>query len=201
MKQILHIDSSLFSDKGVSSTLAGDYVAGLMERDPELRVVHRDLGRDPVPHLDAIRLGAISTPEAGRTPEQARIAEEAEAMIREIQEADLLVVGVPMYNFGIPSVLKSWFDHVARAGVTFRYTAEGPEGLLEGKRAVIVTSRGGLHRGQPTDTQTGYLTTILGFVGITDVEFVYAEGLNLGEEARASALDSAKKDIERLLAA
>ncbi|EGV32212.1 FMN-dependent NADH-azoreductase [Thiorhodococcus drewsii AZ1] len=201
MKRILHIDSSLFSGDGVSSTLAGDYVSRLLERDPQWQVTHRDLGRDPIAHLDATRLTAIMTPEADRSAEQRTIAEEADTLIREVQEADLLVLGVPMYNFAIPSVLKSWFDHIARAGVTFRYTAEGSVGLLEGKRAVVLASRGGLHLGQPTDTQTDYLATMLGFLGIDDVEFVYAEGLNLGDDAREQALASAKDEINQLLAA
>jgi len=201
MKRILHIDSSLFSGDGVSSTLAGDYVSRLLERDPQWQVTHRDLGRDPIAHLDATRLTAIMTPEADRSAAQRTIAEEADTLIREVQEADLLVLGVPMYNFAIPSVLKSWFDHIARAGVTFRYTAEGSVGLLEGKRAVVLASRGGLHLGQPTDTQTDYLATMLGFLGIDDVEFVYAEGLNLGDDAREQALASAKDEINQLLAA
>ncbi|MFD2113441.1 FMN-dependent NADH-azoreductase [Thiorhodococcus fuscus] len=201
MKRILHIDSSLFSGDGVSSTLAGEYVARLLEQNPQWRVTHRDLGRNPIAHLDATRLTAIMTPEADRTAEQRTIAEEADTLIREVQEADLLVLGVPMYNFAIPSVLKAWFDHIARAGVTFRYTAEGAVGLLEGKRAVILASRGGLHRGQPSDTQTDYLATMLGFLGIRDVEFVYAEGLNLDEGSREQAITSARDAIEQLLAA
>ena len=133
-----------------------------------------------------------------RTPEQQAIAEFAETLIRELQAAECLVLGVPMYNFGIPSPLKAWFDHVARAGVTFRYTEQGPQGLLTGKRAVILASRGGQHRGQPTDTQSGYLRTMLGFLGITDVEFVYAEALNLGEEPRRASLAAAESGLERL---
>jgi FMN-dependent NADH-azoreductase len=201
MTNILHIDSSLFSIAGVSSTLAGEYIAGLRRLDPALRVRHRDLGRDPIPHLDGARLTAIATPAAGRTPAQQAIAGEADALIGELQEADLLVLGVPMYNFGIPSPLKAWFDHVARAGVTFRYTQAGPEGLLKGKRAVIFTSRGGLHRGQSSDTQSAYLVIMLGFLGIEDLEFVYAEGLNLGEAPRLEGLATARSNLKQLIAA
>ncbi|MBK1721965.1 FMN-dependent NADH-azoreductase [Thiocystis violacea] len=200
MSQLLHIDASLFSSDGVSSTLAREFVERLRARDPKMRVTHRDLGRAPIPHLDAERLSAINTAAAQRTPAQQRIAEEADRLIAELQTADRLVLGVPMYNFGVPSVLKAWFDHVARAGVTFRYTATGPQGLLTGKRAVVVTSRGGRHRDQPTDTQSGYLTTMLGFLGITDLEFVYAEGLNLGETERQHSLAAATQTIQQLAA-
>ena len=198
MTHILHIDSSLFSGEGVSSTLAARLIARWRAEQPALQVTHRDLGREPIPHLDAVRLTAIQTPAEQRTAEQQAIAESADGLIRELQAADWLVLGVPMYNFGIPSPLKAWFDHVARAGVTFRYTEQGPQGLLTGKRAVILASRGGQHRGQPTDTQSGYLRTMLGFLGITDVEFVYAEALNLGEEPRRASLAAAEAGLERL---
>ncbi|MEY6430823.1 NAD(P)H-dependent oxidoreductase [Thioalkalicoccus limnaeus] len=201
MTKVLHIDSSLFSGQGVSSTLAADLVRRLRQRDPSVAITHRDLGRDPIPHLDATRLSALSTSETERSPEQQAVVDEADRLIRELQDADLLLLGVPMYNFGIPSPLKAWFDHVARAGVTFRYTAQGPEGLIRNTRAVVVTSRGGRHRGQPTDTQTSYLTTMLGFLGIEDVRFIYAEGLNLGEAERRAGLAGANDEIERLAAA
>ncbi|HEY5790183.1 MAG TPA: NAD(P)H-dependent oxidoreductase [Gammaproteobacteria bacterium] len=168
-------------------------------RGPALQVNYRDLGRDPVPHLDATRLTAIATAE--RTPEQQAIAAEADALIAELQQADLLVLGVPMYNFSVPTQLKAWFDHVARAGTTFRYTADGAQGLLVGKRAVVFTSRGGMHRGQASDTVTPWLRTVLGFLGIDEVEFVYAEGLNLGDDARQAGLDAAGRELDRLAAA
>lgn len=201
MTKILHIDSSLFSRDGVSATLSAAFVERLRAREPGIQVTHRDLGRAPIPHLDGTRLTAIATPADQRTPERQRIAAEADRLIEELQAADLLVLGVPMYNFGIPSPLKAWFDHVARAGVTFRYTSAGSEGLLKGKRAIVVTSRGGLHQGQPSDTETSYLATILGFIGITDVEFVYAEGLNLGEAPRRDGLAAATVRLEQLAAA
>lgn len=200
MTRILHIDSSLFSGNGVSATLAADFIARLRERDSSIQITHRDLGREPIPHLDAARLAAIGTSAAQRTPEQQQIADEADRLIAELQAADILVLGVPMYNFGIPSPLKAWFDHVARAGVTFRYTEQGPQGLLTGKRAVVFASRGGRHHGQPTDTQSAYLTTMLGFLGIAAVEFVYAEGLNLGDAARRESLAAANHQIQRLAA-
>jgi FMN-dependent NADH-azoreductase len=200
MKTILHIDSSLFSENGASSALAHRFVDAVRRDDPGVQVRHRDLGRDPVPHLDAARLTAIGTDPEQRTPEQRAVVAEADALIEELQTADLLVLGVPMYNFSIPTQLKAWFDHVARAGTTFRYTDNGPEGLLGGKRAVIFTSRGGVHRGLETDTVTPFLRTMLGFVGIDDVEIVYAEGLNMGDERRETGLALATAELERLAA-
>jgi FMN-dependent NADH-azoreductase len=201
MTHVLHIDSSIFSDQGVSSTLAGEYVAALRRREPGLQVRHRNLARDPVPHLDEERLTAMGTPPESRTDRQQRIAAEADTLTRELQQADILVLGVPMYNFAVPTQLKAWLDHVARAGVTFRYTEKGPEGLLEGKRAVIFTSRGGLHRGLPSDSQTAFLTTLLGLLGIDDVQFVYAEGLNMGDSRRREGLAAAKAALHQLAAA
>jgi FMN-dependent NADH-azoreductase len=201
MINVLHIDSSIFSADGISSNLARQFVAALRERDPRIRVRHRDLGRDPIPHLDAERLTAINTPEDRRSPPQQRIAEETDRLTQELKEADVLVLGVPMYNFAVPSPLKAWFDHVARAGVTFRYTAAGAEGLLKGKRAYIFTSRGGLHRGRPTDSETAFLTTMLGFLGIGDTRVVYAEGLNLGDAQRQQGLAAAEAEIQQLAAA
>jgi len=201
MNPILHIDSSLFSAGGASSQLAARFVDTLRDGNPALSVTHRDLGQQPVPHLDAARLTAISTPESERSAEQRAIAAEADALIAELQQAELVVLGVPMYNFQVPTQLKAWFDHVARAGTTFRYTANGPEGLLKGKRAVVFTSRGGVHQGQATDTVTPWVRTMLGFLGIDDVEFVYAEGLNMGDGAREAGLAAAAERVAEVVAA
>ena len=198
MTRILHIDSSLFSGNGASATLAREFIEALRRREPDLEITHRDLGRDPVPHLDAARLTALGTPDADRTPEQRTIVAQADALIAELQAADLLVLGAPMYNFAIPTQLKAWFDHVARAGTTFRYTENGPEGLLTGKRAVVFTSRGGIHRDRETDTVVPYLRTMLGFVGIDDVDVVYAEGLNLGDAQRDAGLADAAAELARV---
>jgi FMN-dependent NADH-azoreductase len=198
MTHVLHIDSSLFSENGASSTLARAFIDTLRQREPGLEVRHRDLGHDPVPHLDAARLTAIGTPAGERTPEQQAVAAQADALIAELQAADLLVLGAPMYNFAIPTQLKAWFDHVARAGTTFRYTENGPEGLLRGKRAVVFASRGGVHRDRDTDTVVPYLRTMLGFVGIDDVEIVYAEGLNMGDAQREAGLADAAAELARV---
>lgn len=199
MTHYLQIRSSLFGAGSQSSRLADRYVQSTVAAEGG-DVVVRDLALDPLPHLDAERFAAFGTPAEARTPEQARIVAESDALVAELQAADVIVVALPMYNFGIPSTLKAYFDHVARAGVTFRYTASGPEGLLRGKRARVFATRGGRYAGTPQDLQTAYVRQFLAFVGITDVEFVYAEGLALGEESRANALAEADRRIEQLAA-
>lgn len=201
MSKLLQINSSIFSDQGVSSQLANRFVADWLARHPGTEVVRRDLAQDPIPHMDGECLTALMTPAEQRSPEQARLVALADQLIRELQEADVLVLGAPMYNFAIPSQLKAWFDRITRAGVTFRYTENGSEGLLAGKRAFVFTSRGGLHRGQPQDTIAPLVQQLLNFVGISAIEFVYAEGLNLGEQPRQAALAEAEARIQSLLAA
>lgn len=201
MTRLLQINSSIFSDKGSSSQLANRFVAEWVARRPETAVQRRDLAQDPVPHLDGERILALSTAAEDRTAEQARLVELADTLIREVQEAEVLVIGAPMYNFAVPSQLKSWFDSIARAGVSFRYTSEGPEGLLTGKQAFVFTTRGGVHREQPEDTVVPFVRQFLNFLGIEDIEFVYAEGLNMGDEPRSAALSEAQARIQSLLAA
>lgn len=201
MSTLLQINSSLFSDQGASSQLADDFVARWHEQHPKGKVIRRDLSLDPVPHWDGERMAAVTTDPALRTPAQRRLAAEADRYIQEIQAADVLVLGVPMYNYAVPTQLKAWFDHIARARVTFRYTEHGVEGLLKGKRAVVITTRGGRHRDRPEDAVVPFVQAMLNHVGITDVELVYAEGLNLGEAAREAGLREAQARIEQLLAA
>ncbi len=203
---ILQINSSARSLAGaakgqgaVSTLLANDLVAALRAVRPNAMLTVRDLSRQPHPALDEATLGALFTPVDARTPAQAERVALDDALIREIQAADTVVLGVPMYNFSISTQLKNWIDAIARAQVTFRYTASGPEGLLTGKKAYAVLSRGGVHRGQPSDTIAPYLKTMLGFLGITDLHFVYAEGLAMGEEAAAAALTDARAQIAALL--
>jgi len=160
----------------------------------------RDLSSAPVPHLTAERLTALATHVAERTLEQQRIVSESDELIDELKRADVIVIGLPMYNFGVPSTLKAYFDHVARAGVTFRYTAEGPVGLLTGKKAYVFATRGGRYAGTAADLQTAYVRQFLGFVGIRDVEFVYAEGLALGADERSAAVADALARIGQLAA-
>jgi FMN-dependent NADH-azoreductase len=198
MKTLLQIKSSIFSDGGQSSQLADRYVVAWRAANPAGRVIVRDLARDPVPHLDAQRFGAFLAKQGERSADQQAVVDYSDTLIDELRRADVIVIGVPMYNFGVPSALKAYFDHVARAGVTFCYTANGPEGLLTGKRAIVFATRGGLHAGTAGDTQTGFLRTFLAFLGIRDVRFVYAEGLAISEDRRNAALAEARATIDDL---
>lgn len=200
MTTLLQLNTSLFSHRGQSSQLAERFVATWRERHPEGRVIARDLAAEPVPHLDALRFGAFTTPAESRDEAQQAVVAQSDALIGELQAADVIVLGLPMYNFGIPSQLKSYFDHIARAGITFRYTAQGAEGLLKDKKAYVFAARGGLYQGTPLDTQTNYVRDFLRFVGIAEVEFIYAEGLAMGETRKLDALAQANDSIARLAA-
>ena len=201
---ILQIQSSARADLSHSSALAAALVEGVRASLPdpaEARVTLRDLGRAPHPEQNEAALQALFTPAAQRTPEQAARVALDDALIAELQAADVVVIGVPMYNFGVPAALKNWIDAIARAGVTFRYTASGPEGLLKGKRVYFALTRGGLYRNTAADTQVPYLQTVFAFLGMTDLQFVYAEGLAMGPEAEQQALAAARAQIEEVLAA
>jgi len=198
MKTLLQIKSSLFSDGGQSSRLAARYIAQWQAANHRGQVITRDLAKDPVPHLTAERFGAFLAKPEDRTLAQAADAAYSDGLIDELKRADVIVLGLPMYNFGVPSSLKAYFDHVARAGVTFRYTEKGPVGLLTGKQAIVIATRGGLYAGTPRDSQTAYVREFLAFLGITDVEFVYAEGLAMGEAPKQEALAKAGRAIRAL---
>jgi FMN-dependent NADH-azoreductase len=200
MKTLLQIDSSLFSGQGQSSQLAAAFAARWSELHPEGRVVRRDLARQEIPHLSAERFQAFLARPEDRTPEQHAIAGFSDALVEELRQADVVVLGLPLYNFGVPSQLKAYFDHVARAGITFRYTAGGPEGLLKGKKAYVFATRGGHYAGTAKDTQTAYVRDFLAFLGITEVEFIYAEGLSMGEAPKTEALAAAHDAIVRIAA-
>lgn len=199
MKTLLQIDSSLFSGHGQSSQLARTFAQRWLDLNAG-RVVTRDLAREEIPHLTAERFQAFLARPEERTPEQQAVAGYSQALIDELKAADVIVLGLPLYNFGVPSQLKAYFDHVARAGITFRYTANGAEGLLTGKKAYVFATRGGLYAGTPLDTQTNYVRDFLRFLGIEDVEFIHAEGLAMGEPAKTQALASAAHAIRRLSA-
>ncbi|HYG32296.1 MAG TPA: FMN-dependent NADH-azoreductase [Methylophilaceae bacterium] len=194
---ILQINSSARAGNSHSTRLANLLVDRLQTSHDNVKLVIRDLGKTPHPMLDEFALQAIFTPPEARTPEQQQRVALDDALIAEIQAADLVVLAVPMYNFSIPAQLKNWIDAISRAGVTFRYTAEGPEGLLKGKLAIVVQTRGGIHRNLPSDSLTPYLQTFLTFVGITDVRFVFAEGLSMGPEAEQQGMADAYAQIEQ----
>ncbi len=198
MKTLLKINTSLFSEGGQSSRLADRFIAAWRERHPHGRIVTRDFARQPVPHLDAERFGAFIAKSGERTPAQQAVVDFSDDLIAELERADVIALGLPMYNFSLPSTLKAYFDHIARAGRTFRYTANGSEGLLKGKKAYIFAARGGFYAGTPADTQTAYVRDFLRFIGIDDVEFVYAEGLAINEQSKQAGLEKARQAIDAL---
>ncbi len=197
MTTILQINTSLNAGQGQSSRLASRYVQQRLQREPDARVIVRDLAAEPVPHLSADTFQAFITPPEQRSPEQQAAVDYSDALIAELAEADEVVLGLPMYNFGVPSPLKAYFDHIARAGVTFKYTDTGPVGLLADKPVTVLAARGGQYLGTAKDTQTPYLRDFFGFIGLSDLHFIYAEGLNMGEQAQAQALDAAHQAIEQ----
>lgn len=192
---ILQINSSARAAASHSTGLAKLLVERLQRQHPDARLTVRDLGLTPQPMLDEKALQALFTPAAQRTSEQAARVALDDALIAEIQGAEIVVLGVPMYNFGVPAQLKNWIDAIARVQVTFRYTDQGAQGLLQGKKVYVALTRGGIYRDTPNDTQTPYLKTFLGFLGMTDVKFFYAEGLAMGPDAEKNALASAHAQI------
>jgi FMN-dependent NADH-azoreductase len=198
--KILQINASARTQGANSTRLADSITARLQSDNHTAGLKLRDLAHNPHPVLDETALGALFTPAEQRTPEQAIRAALDDALIAEIQAADVLVLGVPMYNFGVPAQLKHWIDAIARANVTFRYTEKGPEGLLKDKKVYVALARGGRHRGTTADTQVPYLQTVLGFLGMTDVHFIYAEGLNMGPEAVQQGFAEAEADLDAIFA-
>jgi FMN-dependent NADH-azoreductase len=199
MKTLLQVISGIGSSSGHSAQLAEQYSQEWLSLNPGGRIVRRDFSVEWVPHLTAERFQAFATSPALRTPAQRELAEYSDSLIEEINSAEIVVFAVPMHNFSVPSTLRAYFDHIARAGVTFRYTADGPEGLVKGKKAYVFITRGGVYP-EPADTQTPYIRQFLGFIGITDVRFVHAEGMGLGESAREQSLANARQEIAALLA-
>lgn len=197
MRTLLQLNTSLYSNEGQSSQLTQRYVDAWSARNPNGAVIVRDLAADPVPHLTAERFAAFNTAPAARTGEQQLVVDYSDRLIDELRRADTVVIGLPMYNFGVPSTLKAYFDHVARANVTFKYTETGPVGLLSGKKVTVIATRGGAYAGTPMDSQTDYVRQFLGFIGMKDVEFVYAEGLAMGAR-RETSLVLARETVDRL---
>jgi FMN-dependent NADH-azoreductase len=187
----LQLNTSLFGQGGQSTTLANEFVARRGGK-----AIVRDLASNPVPHLDAERFGAFLAKPEARTPEQQAVVNYSDALIAELREADTIVIGLPMYNFSVPSTLRAYFDHVARAGVTFQYTEKGPIGLLTGKKAYVFVTRGGVYGDEHIHTK--YVRDFLAFIGITDVEFIYAEGLAISPASKDAALAKAREVIARL---
>ncbi|HJW04729.1 MAG TPA: NAD(P)H-dependent oxidoreductase [Azospira sp.] len=198
--KILQINASARSAGANSTRVADSITARLQAANPAAVLEVRDLATDPHPVLDEPALSALFTPADQRTPEQAARVALDDALIAQVQSADAIVLGVPMYNFGVPVQLKSWIDAIARAGVTFRYTEKGPEGLIKGKKVYVALARGGLYRDTPADAQVPFLKNVLGFLGMTDVEFIYAEGLAMGPDAATKAFAEAQAQIDAITA-
>jgi len=201
MTVLLQITASISNLNGQSSRLADQFVAAFRKGRPDTKVVLRDVAApEPIPHLTAERFAAFIAKPEERSAAQRAVVAYSDTLIDELRQADTLVLGLPMYNFGVPSQLKAYFDHIARAGHTFKYTDKGPVGLLTGKKAYVFAARGGQYVGTALDTQTSYVRDFLRFIGIGDVEFVYAEGLNMGPQSKEAALAKAASEIERLAA-
>jgi FMN-dependent NADH-azoreductase len=197
MNRLLFVTSSVFGPGSKSRQIGAEFVAAWGKAHPGTAVVERHLSPESLPHLTQETIAAWSLPEEQRSPRQREIAAFADAVIAEVEAADIVVIAAPMYNFTISSTLKSWIDHLVRAGRTFRYSAAGPEGLLKGKKVFIVTGRGGVYSGDSParglDFQEPYLRAILGFLGLTDVTFIHIEGLAVSPESAASGLARARK--------
>jgi FMN-dependent NADH-azoreductase len=201
MTTLLQINASINTDNGQSSQLANQFVAAFHKSHPEARIVVRNVAAaEPVPHLNAERFGAFITKHEERSAAQHAVVAYSDTLISELKQANVIVLGLPMYNFGVPSQLKAYFDHIARAGVTFSYTEKGPAGLLTGKKVYVFAARGGVYAGTPMDTQTGYVRDFLRFLGMTDVEFIYAEGLAMSPQSKEAGLAKAVAEIARLAA-
>ena len=200
MTKVLIIDSAATGDASVSRKLTAEFAERMAEREPAARIVRRDIGTSTIPHLTAETVGGIRGLASTDAEREAQAL--SDALIGELKDADLIVIGAPMYNFGMSSTLKAWFDHVLRAGITFRYSAEGPEGLVTGKKAIVIETRAGVYsEGGPAaamDHQEPHIRTLLGFMGITDVDFVRAEKLAFGPEAAEAAVSDAVARLDGL---
>ncbi len=203
MATILHIDSSVRNTGSLTRQLGSEFIAKLQAADPAARVVTRDLASAPVPHLTEQMLGAYFTPAEQRNADQAYVIKTSDTLVDELLAADTIVIGAPMYNFSVTSGLKAWIDHVARAGRTFKYGASGPEGLVTGKKVYVIVATGGAYSSGPAaalDHTTTYLRSVLGFLGMTDVTFIVAEGVAMGEEAVNAALAKTRAQIAAIAA-
>lgn len=200
MKTLLVIKSSLFRGDGQSSQLADAFAQRWRDKHPDGRVLCRDLALEPVQHLDAEAFKGFQTEPADRTPAQHASAAVSDTLIAELQSADEVVIGLPMYNFSVPSTFKAWMDHVARAGVTFQYTEQGPQGLLDDRPVYVFAARGGFYEGTDMDVQTPLVRNFLGMLGLADVQFTFAEGLAVSPEQADKSRAEARANIERLAA-
>jgi FMN-dependent NADH-azoreductase len=202
MATVLHINSSVRNSGSLSRQLGGEFIAKWQAAHPSDTIVTRDLAAAPVPHLTEQLIGAFFTPPDQRNTDQVHALKGSDALVDELLAADTIVIGAPMYNFSVPSGLKAWIDHIARVGRTFQYGANGPVGLVTGKKVYVFIASGGVYSQGPAagyDHLTTYLRAALGFLGMTDVTFVVAEGVSKGEEAVAAAIAKSRTDINAIL--
>jgi FMN-dependent NADH-azoreductase len=204
MANVLYINSSVRSSGSLSRQLSAEFIAKWKANHPADTIVERDLAANPVPHLTEEMLGAFFTPPEARNAEQAFTVKLSDKLVDEVLAADVIVIGAPMYNFSVPSGLKAYIDHIARAGRTFKYTETGPVGLAGGKKVYVFTASGGVYSEGPSagyDFLATYLRAVLGFLGITDISFIQAEGVALGEQALADTLAKSRQSIDELATA
>ncbi|MEH2921493.1 FMN-dependent NADH-azoreductase [Samsonia erythrinae] len=201
MSNVLVLKSSILAGFSQSNQLADHFTAQWQSAHPDDKITVRDLAAQPIPVLDGELVGALRPSDAPLTPRQQEALKLSDDLIAELQAHDIIIIAAPMYNFNIPTQLKNYFDLIARAGVTFRYTEQGPEGLVKGKRTIVLTSRGGIHKGTPTDLLEPYLRVFLGFLGLTDIEFVFAEGYGYGPDVAQKATEDAKAQLSQLATA
>jgi FMN-dependent NADH-azoreductase len=204
MANLLFVSSSLFGDNSKSRSIASEFIDRWRETHPSTTVVERDLTADSMPHLSLATMAAAMQPVDARSTTETQAAALADRLIEEVEAADVIVIAAPMYNFSIPSTLKAWIDHIARAGRTFRYGAAGPEGMLKGKKVFIITGRGGVYSDGPAkimDFQEPYLRAVLAFLGLDDVSFIHVEGLKMSPEAAAVGVERARQAIADLVPA
>jgi FMN-dependent NADH-azoreductase len=204
MANLLFISSSLFGDGSQSQLIASEFIDRWRETHPSTTVIERDLAADSMPHLNLSTFAAAMQPADARSSTEREAAALADRLIEEVEAADVIVIAAPMYNFSIPSTLKAWIDHIARAGRTFRYGAAGPEGMLRGKKVFVVTGRGGIYSQGPAkslDFQEPYLRAVFAFLGLSDVTFIHVEGLKISPESAAAAIERARGTIADIMPA
>lgn len=203
MTKILHLDSSPRAQRSVSRSLAGEFIRAWQAAYPDDTVVYRDIGRNPIPHVDEPWIAAAFTPPAQHTPDLTAAIQLSDTLIEEFLECDRYVFSIPMYNFSIPSVFKAYIDQIVRVNCTFKVTENGYEGLVNGKKMLIITARGGTYPDNTPmadfDFQAPYLRAVFNLIGVTDITFIHADGLSMGEEARNRTLNRAQDAISGLV--
>jgi len=198
MKNVLVVQSSLNNQSGNSTKLANQYIEALQNKT-SIKVTARNLAEEDLPHLTDLEMQAWMTAEAQRTDNQTKLAAISQSIVDDVLLAEEIVLAVPMYNFGIPSVLKAWFDRLARAGITFQYTENGPKGLLSNKQVTVLAARGGKYQGTALDTQTEFIKNFFAFLGLDNIQFIYAEGLAMGDDSAKQSWENANEKIMELI--